>query len=198
MYSSPKQEKDIILNIFNDARTVFRLNDIAMLLGETNFDSLNKRLNYFVRAGKLKNPSKGIYAKSVYNLEELACRIYIPSYISLEYVLQKAGVVFQYNSQISTISYLSRSIDIEGNIFTYRKIKGEIMVDTNGIMRLENGVNIATPERAFLDVLYLNANYNFDNLNPLNKELIIKLLPIYNSKTMNKRVKKILKNDRPE
>lgn len=198
MYSSPKQEKDIMLNIFNDARTVFRLNDIAMLLGETNFKSLNKRLNYFVRAGKLKNPSKGIYAKSVYNLEELACRIYIPSYISLEYVLQKAGVVFQYNSQISIISYLSRSIDIEGNIFIYSKIKGEIMVDTNGIIRLANGVNIATPERAFLDVLYLNANYNFDNVNPLKKDLIIKLLPIYNSKKMNARVKKLFKNDRPK
>lgn len=198
MFSSPKQEKDIMLNIFNDARTVFRLNDIAMLLGETNFDSLNKRLNYFVRAGKLKNPRKGIYAKTGFNIEELACRIYIPSYISLEYVLQKAGVVFQYNSQITSISYLSRSIDIEANSFSFRKVKGEILVDTNGIIRLENGVNIATPERAFLDVLYLNANYNFDNLNPLNKELIHKLLPIYNSKTMNDRVKKLLKNDRPK
>lgn len=198
MYSSQKQEKDIMLNIFNDARTVFRLNDIAMLLGETNFDSLNKRLNYFVRVGKLKNPRKGIYAKLGYNLEELACRIYIPSYISLEYVLQKAGVVFQYNSQITSISYLSRTIDIEENSYVFRKIKGEILVDTRGIIRLDNGVNIATPERAFLDVLYLNVNYYFDNLNPLNKELIYKLLPIYNSKTMNDRVKKLLKNDRPE
>jgi len=77
MYSSPKLENDIILTIYNDARTVFRLNDIAMLLGESNFDSINKRLNYFVRVGKLKNPRKGIYAKSTYNLEELACRIFI-------------------------------------------------------------------------------------------------------------------------
>jgi len=198
MYCSPKQKKDIMLNTFNDARTVFQLNDIAMLLGETNFDSLNKRLNYFVRVGKLKNPRKGIYAKLGFNLEELACRIYIPSYISLEYVLQKAGVVFQYNSQITSICYLSRTIDIEENSYVFRKIKGEILVDTRGILRLDNGVNIATPERAFLDVLYLNANYYFDNLNPLNKELIYKLLPIYNSKTMNDRVKKLLKNDRPE
>jgi len=198
MYSSPKLENDIILTIYNDARTVFRLNDIAMLLGESNFDSINKRLNYFVRVGKLKNPRKGIYAKSTYNLEELACRIFIPSYISLEYVLQNAGVVFQYNNQITSICYLSRTIDIEENSYVFRKIKGEILVDTRGILRLDNGVNIATPERAFLDVLYLNANYYFDNLNPLNKELIYKLLPIYNSKTMNDRVKKILKNDRPE
>ena len=198
MYSSRKHEKDLILNIFNEARTVFRLNDIAMLLGETNFNSINKKLNYFVRAGKLKNPRKGIYAKTGFNIEELACRIYIPSYISLEYVLQQAGVVFQYNSQITSVSYLSRTIDIETNSYVFRKVKGEILVDTNGIIRLENGVNIATPERAFLDVLYLNANYNFDNLNPLNKELIIKLLPIYNSKKMNDRVKKLLINDRPK
>ena len=45
--------------------------------------------------------------------EELACTLYTPSYISLEYVLQKAGVVFQYDERITAVSYLRRSIDIQ-------------------------------------------------------------------------------------
>ncbi len=191
MISSRKNENNLIFKLYNDSRTVYRLNDIALLLGENNVESLNKRLNYFVRTAKLQNPRKGIYAKSGYSTEELACRIFIPSYISLEYVLQKSGVIFQYNSQITSISYLSRSIDIEDNSFLFRKIKNEILVDTTGILRHANGVNIATTERALLDSMYLNGDCFFDNLNVIDKDLIYKLLPIYKSNILTQRVTKL-------
>ena len=192
MFSSQNSNNDVVLTIYKDIRTIFRLCDIAMLTGETIFQSLNKKLNYYVRTGKLQNPRKGIYAKPDYNFEELACTIYTPSYISLEYVLQKAGVVFQFDSGISVVSYLRRSIEVQKQTYLYRKIKGEILVNTAGIIRQNNQVNIATPERAFLDVLYLNSDYYFDNLNPLNKDLVYKLLPIYQSKALKRRVNKIL------
>lgn len=187
------QNNDIILAVFSDNRSVFTLNDVAMLVGESNFKKINERLNYYVRKGKLCRPRKGIYTKSNYNPEELVCTLYTPSYISLEYVLQKAGVVFQYDERITAVSYLSRSIEIEGREYAYRKIKGEILVATEGINRNGN-INIATSERAFLDLLYLNGETYFDNLNPLDKALIKKLLPIYNSKTLTARVAKLLKN----
>jgi len=196
MFSSQNNKTDLILATYQDIRTVFRLNDIAMLSGETNFQSLNKKLNYHVRTGKLQNPRKGIYAKPDFNREELACTLYTPSYISLEYVLQKAGIVFQYDSAISVVSYLSRSIEVENQTFRYRKIKGELLVNMSGIIRQKNQVNIATPERAFLDLLYLNTRFHFDNVNPLNKELVYKFLPIYQSATMIKRVNTLLQNDR--
>ena len=195
MFGSRKIKDNIILTIYKDIRTVFRLNDIAMLACETNFISLNKKLNYYVRTGKLQNPRKGIYTKPNYNPEELACTIYTPSYISLEYVLQKAGIVFQYDSRITAVSYLSRSTEVAGRSYLFRKIKGEILVNTNGIVRQDNHINIATAERAFLDLLYLNKDYYFDNLNPLSKQLVYKLLPIYQSAALSVRVKKILQND---
>lgn len=195
MSSSQTTISNIVLAVYQDIRTVFRLNDIAQLVGETNFQSLNKRLNYYVRTGKLQNPRKGIYTKPNYNPEELACTIYTPSYISLEYVLQRAGIVFQYDTRISTVSYLSRSIEVTGQTYLFRKIKGEILVNTMGILRQDNQINIASAERAFLDLLYLNKNYYFDNLNPLSKQLIFRLLPIYQSKALTLRVNKLLKND---
>jgi hypothetical protein len=193
MYSSHRSKNDIVLTIYQDIRTIFRLSDIAMLTNETNFQSLSKKLNYYVRTGRLQNPRKGIYAKPAYIAEELACTIYTPSYISLEYVLQKSGIVFQFNSGISVVSYLSRSIAVENQTYIYRKIKGEILVNTSGIIRQNNQVNIAIAERAFLDLLYLNADYYFDNLNSLNKDLVYKLLPAYQSKTLIKRVNKLLR-----
>lgn len=192
MFSSQNTKYNIVLQIFKDNRTVFRLNDVAMLVGGSNFQSLNKKLNYAVRTGKLQNPRKGIYAKPGYSPEELACSIYTPSYISLEYVLQKAGIVFQYDSQITVVSYLSRNIDVENRAYVFRKIKGIVLVDTTGIIRQNNHINIASPERAFLDLFYLDKNYYFDNSNPLKKELIRKLLPLYQSNELNIRVTKLL------
>jgi len=156
-----------------------------------NIASCNNKLNYYVRTGKLENPRKGIYAKSDYNREELACRIFIPSYISLEYVLQRAGIIFQYDSQITSVSYLSRSAEVEEQTYSFRRIKGEIIVDTSGINRKSNSVNIATAERAFLDLLYLDKNFYFDNLNPLSKEHINRLLPLYQSKALTMRANKL-------
>lgn len=181
-----------MLSLYKEKRTVFRLNDIAQLVGETNFQSINKKLNYYVHSGKLLNPRKGIYAKLDFNPEELACVIYTPSYISLDYVLQKAGIIFQFDSSITVVSYLSRSIEVDERTLRFRKIKGEVLVNTAGINRQEDHVNIASPERAFLDLLYLNKEYYFDNLNPLNKRTVYKLLSIYQSKAMSYRVKKIL------
>ena len=195
MFSSRNIKNNIIFTVYKDIRTVFRLNDVALLIGETNFQSLNKKLNYYVRTGKLQNPRKGIYTKPNYNPEELACTIYTPSYISLEYVLQKAGIVFQYDSRITAVSYLSRTIEIADRTYLFRKIKGEILLNTAGIIRQDNHINIATAERAFLDLLYLNANYYFDNLNPLNKQLVYKFLPMYQSKALYVRANKLLKND---
>ena len=191
--NSSQSANDIIYRIYADPRTVFRLNDIAMLLGQPDTGLLSQRLNYYVRTGRLLNPRRGFYAKQGYNPEELACLLYTPSYISMEYVLQKAGVVFQYDSQITVASYLSREVQSNAGAFVYRKIKGEILVDTHGL-RQQNNITIATPERAFLDVMYLNKEYYFDNLNPLDKGKIIKLLPIYRSEQLRKRVLKRLEN----
>jgi len=194
MYSSRKVNKDIVFAIYKDIRTVFRLNDIALLVGESSFQSLNKKLNYYVHTGKLKNPRRGIYTKPDYNPEELACNIYTPSYISLEYVLQKSGIIFQYDPGITAVSYLSRKIEVSGKNFQFRKIKGEVLVNTAGINRHENHVNIASAERAFLDLMYLNTEFYFDNLNPLNRQITYKILSIYQSESLSERVKKVLQN----
>jgi hypothetical protein len=164
-----------------------------MLTGETNAISLKRRLNYFVGVGKLLNPRKGIYAKAGYKPEELACILYTPSYISLEYVLARAGVVFQCDSRMTMLSYLSREIGVKEQTISFRKIKDSILINTQGIERQGNNVNIASPERAFLDMVYLNGLMYFDNLHPLNKKKIAQILPVYQSITMDKVVEKLLK-----
>ena len=60
-------------------------------------------------------------------------------------------------------------------------------------IRQDDNILIATPERAFLDMVYLSAgNCYFDNLHPLNKTKVKQLLPLYQSKVLTERVIKLL------
>ena len=187
-----KKRNDIIFEIYKNTRTVFRIDDIALLIDVEKTPSLRTKLNYYVQSGKLLNPRKGFYAKENYNPAELACLIFTPTYISLEHVLQQAGVIFQYDSAITNVSYLSREIEVDNRRFRYRQMKGEILTNTEGIHLNENNINIATPERAFLDMLYLNKDFYFDNLNVLDKKKVVKLLHIYNSQTLTQTVNTLL------
>lgn len=185
-------QNQLLLDLYKDKASVFTMQGIALAYGQgLDRKTVKNRMIGYVRRGEILNPRKGIYAKPGYDKKELACLLYTPSYISLEYVLQRAGIVFQYSDEITSVGNLSRSTEIDGTLYRYRKIKGEILIDTTGIIR-EGNVNIASPERAFLDTLYLNSNYYFDNASSLDKENVLSLLPIYNSKTLERRVSKIL------
>lgn len=188
------QKTDWILQVYQSPRTVFGLADIALLINETDPISLTKKLHYQVGKGNLKNPRKGLYTKPIFDPVALACTLYSPSYLSLDYVLQKEGIIFQYDPTITAISYLSRLVIIEKWEIRYRKIKNAVLLNTRGIVSRPDGVNIATKERAFLDMLYLNGEMYFDSLNTLNVKFVYELLPIYESKVLLQRVKKLLKN----
>lgn len=191
--SLPNQNRDWLLQVYQSPRSVFSLADIALLTGESDPISLTKKIHYQVGKGNLKNPRKGLYTKPIYDPAALACTLYTPSYLSLDYVLQKEGIIFQYDSAITAVSYLSRVVEIDGWEIKYRKIKDAVLLNTTGIISNPNGLNIATKERAFLDMLYLNGEMYFDSINTLNKKTVLDLLPIYESKALEKRVKKMFK-----
>ena len=195
MSGSQSQKVDVLFRIYENPASVFRLMDVALITGVSNRKLLSARLNYYVRNGKLQNPRKGIYTKVNYSPEELACKLFAPSYISLEYVLQKAGVIFQFDDAITSVSYLSRNIAIEGQSYTFSKIKSEILVNDKGINFLPNGMNMASPEHSLLDLLYLNPGVWLDNTHNIDVIKVMALLPFYQSVALTTRTKKLLNND---
>ena len=186
-------QNQLLLDIYKDSRTVFTMPAIALSpwAEKESRASLLQKLNYYARNGSLLNLRRGLYAKKGYRPEEVACSLFAPSYLSLEYVLQRSGVVFQYDEALSCVSYLSRSLEIEGREYGFRKIKNGILIDNQGIVSKGN-LNIATAERAFLDMVYLESSYHFDNPSALDKEKVYALLPIYNCRKMEKRVAQII------
>ena len=84
------------------------------------------------------------------------------------------------------VSYLTRSIIVDNVSVDYRKIRNEILINTAGIIMQDDGISIATPERAFLDMVYLDKEVYTDSRQLLKKEVINDLLKIYDSERMNK------------
>jgi len=182
-------EKADILNILRSDKTVFSFQDILLASNDKKPNLLIRRLNYYIQKGELYSIRKGLYAKDKnYNKLEAANKIFTPSYISFETVLAKAGVTFQYYSQVFAASYLTREITADGQRYSYRKIKDSVLTDNTGIEQKDNYA-IATPERAFLDIGYLNKDYHFDNLSILDWNKILEILPIYVNKRMEKDIK---------
>ena len=189
-------QANILETILGSPRTVFTLQSLMMLTECNDSKKLTKSLHYYTKGGKILNPRKGVYAKLKYDEQEMACSLFRPSYISLEYVLGRAGVVFQWDDTVTSVSYLSREVDVDGKIYRFRKINPEIWVGMEGIEQ-RDGVAMATPEKAFLDTVYLSAgNCYFDNLRPLSIKKINELLPFFNSPTLNERVREMF-NQKP-
>lgn len=183
------ERRDLLQNILVSNKTVFTFTDL-MTMSDLTRKELQRKIKYMLAVGDLHHIRRGIYSKDTnYNKLELANKLVIPSYISFETVLRSAGVIFQYYSQIFCASYKSTEIELENQNYVYRTIKKSILLNPAGII-LENNYSIASPERALLDIIYLNNDYYFDNLLTINWEKIYEILPIYGN---NRRMKKLVK-----
>lgn len=178
---------NVLLQIYRRPETVLTIAEIAQLYPAVSYKRLKDRLSYFTKTGRLKRLRPGIYAKTEYNPLELANKVYKPAYISLETVLFKAGVVFQAHRTIFLVSYLTRSMTIDQTELQFRQIKASVLTNLFGI-DAQTGYFIATPERAFLDAVYIYRDYHFDNLDILDWNKIKLLKGIYQSRAFEARV----------
>jgi hypothetical protein len=188
-------KKDYILDIYRSTKTVFTVNDISIIWEVTNLSFVKLKIHRLLISGKLLRIRKGFYAKDEnYSREEFANRLYSPSYVSLETVLVKEGLIFQYYENVTMISYLSREIEVQKQKYSYRRIKYDILLNQSGIL-LKDGYFAASKERAMLDILYLNKDYYFDNLLEVDWIKLKEISKIYKSSRINKIIKKLEKDE---
>lgn len=190
IYMDKKPTKgEYIEVLLRSDKSVFSTKDVALLWSEERESTVSARLNKYVKASKLVRIRRGIYAKdNNYDHFELATRIYVPSYISFETVLTREGVNFQYYGNIFVASYVTREIDVGGQKILFVRMKDFVLSNTFGIEN-EKGYSVASKERAFLDRIYVSKDYHFDNLDILNWDKVFEILPIYQNKRMDKKVK---------
>ncbi|MDO8512490.1 MAG: type IV toxin-antitoxin system AbiEi family antitoxin domain-containing protein [bacterium] len=183
-----KYEKRPISDILRSNKTVFTFKDISLIWGDNDKKATIAGVNYYVKTGELYRIRRGIYAKDKkYDKLELATRILVPSYVSFETVLTRSGINFQYYERITVASYQTREIVIDGQTYSYKKIKDFVLTNSAGVVHTGE-TSMASPERAFLDTIYIHKDYHFDVMDSLNWDKVFELLPIYKNKRMAKKV----------
>ncbi len=132
------------------------------------------QFSLWVKKGYLLKLKNGLYAfsKDAEKLrgEEIAFRLYQPSYLSLESALAWYGFIPEMvYAQVSVTARINRTFDNFFGHFIYRHMKKDLFWGYTD-MRTENGhFLLAEPEKALLDYLYLNlakirSKADFDNI----------------------------------
>lgn len=121
------------------------------------------QIAFWIKKGYLKKVKKGVYVLSRIKNEispmVLAGKMYDPSYLSMEFALNYYGIIPDipgtYTSVTSrTTKYFKNNF---GN-FTFQKIKPEFFTGYETRSEKNISFNMATPEKALVDYVYLNKN----------------------------------------
>ena len=190
---------DRLLELYRRAQSVFTVEEISLIWQETP-NRLRAALSYYVKQGKLIRLRQGIYATgSEFEPLELAGRIFSPSYVSLETVLTRAGVIFQYRGEITVVSYLTREVECCGYKFSFRKIKDEILYDPCGLeVRSEPPVvSMASPARALVDLIYLDGPRDLGNPDSIDWQQALAIASRFGNKRLFKDVKRYAERHSP-
>ena len=185
----------------------FHINQV--LLWEKDFDRNN--LTRWCRKGRLVKLRNQYYAfpecASMPDFSRyVANRIYAPSYISLHSALSFYGMIPEEVVQVTSVTTLKTArFQNDLGTFHYQNVKTplyfgyEIKTTQNG-----RGILFATPEKALLDLLYLNPYYKTEQdmeelrldedfmQNEFNRERFSEYLARIGSKALEQRVQRLL------
>lgn len=153
---------DILLK---QRQRLFHTDDLALLWGITNRNTLYTAIKRYVARGILTTIHKGLYATvplpelDPYTLAIAVLHTY--AYVSCETVLAGAGIIFQWGGAITLVSGLSRRFTLGGHSYVVRTMADRFLSHDAGIER-RDGVLIASLPRAVADLLYFHKNVHVD------------------------------------
>ncbi|MBU0647083.1 hypothetical protein KKC67_00695 [Patescibacteria group bacterium] len=187
----------------NIKEPIFSIQDLKLI----GYKIIPSQFSAYSKKGQIIKLKNGLYLiadkKNFAIKENIAFKMYEPSYISLEWALYHYGFIPEIVYNITSISTkATRKFKNYFGLFIYRKIKKELFwgykkEEKNGQIYL-----IAEPEKALLDYIYFNlpkikndADIEELRLNPIMiKKLDVKKLKKYTKLFKNKKISKIIVN----
>mgnify|MGYP000967451511 FL=1 len=165
----------------------YSVKDLERVLN-MSVDSLRGQLTRWVKKGVMIRISEGIYVPygTEIDITKIANQIYYPSYLSFESVLSKYGILSQvpYTLTFATPKK-TRKMILNGTEVEFTKLSDKYFFGYT----FENGINIASPEKALVDCLYLVSKgkrvLNIDELylKNIDKERLIELAKVFPENT---------------
>ena len=185
----------------------FHINQV--LLWEDDFDRNN--LTRWCRKGLLTKLRNQFYAFPEYRQmpgfsRYVANRIYAPSYISLHSALSFYGMIPEEVVQLTSVTTLKTAkFENDFGTFHYQNVKPSLYFGYElKFLQNERGLLFATPEKALLDLLYLNPYYKTEQdmeelrldedfmQSDFNTERFSDYLKIFASKSLEQRAHRLL------
>ncbi len=151
--------------LIKSERNIYHSNDLAILWGISNKNSLYTTTKRYVQKGILIPIYKGLFSTvPISQLDPLALGravIHRFAYLTTELILAQAGVIAQATFAYTFASSLSKKATVGTYSFHFRKLKDEFLYNPTGV-EFVDGNFCATIERAAADILYFNPKYHFD------------------------------------
>lgn len=174
-------------------KKVFTTEDLAVIWQIFERRRLIELIKYYIRKNRLIHIFKGIYAyREDFTPLDIVQKLVPLSYISLYTTSQMHGLTFQYYQTVYTISLQSKKYKIGEQEYFYYRVKEPIFYNQLGLVNTGRYI-IADKERTITDCLYVFPRFAFDNLRGVDREKLLTLAKIYDNKSLEKRVKEILK-----
>lgn len=171
-----------------------------------------RRLHEWVERGLLKRVIKGYYVFSDVKTDEIflyliANRIYDPSYISQQSALNWHGLIPEFVPQITSVSTKkTTTLNTDVGSFAYFSVKKSLMFGYDLVRSkdLNYQIKMAYPEKAVLDLLYLNPDITSKDqflemrLNTemfrekVRPDVLTQYLKLFSSKSLSKRVDNLM------
>jgi hypothetical protein len=155
------KKEDKIKSLLRDGKALYHTQDLAVLWGINNPNTLYTVIKRYIKRGVLIKIYKGFYStKSISEIDPIylgLSALHRYSYLSTESVLFKKGIIFQEVKYVTLVSDLSKEFKVGDHRFLVRKMKPEYLYNNIGIIEKK-----ASVERAVADMLYFSPDYHFD------------------------------------
>jgi len=165
IFAAKIKEKKLYIFSANNIRSLFGVSAVAA----------SALLHRYKKRGFILQLKRGLYVfpdvlpPDVY----IANKLYSPSYVSLEFALSYHGVIPETVYEITSVTTkATRRFETLGKTFSYRKIKKTAY--TGYEIQKQQGLsfNIASAEKAFVDINYLRLMNSQKPISRFNKEKI--------------------------
>jgi predicted transcriptional regulator of viral defense system len=166
------------VSILRQLPQLFRYADVEKFTGNANV-FLTRALS----KGFVERVSRGVYINAMRDgkpaIEEVACFLRTPSYISCEWALNRHGIIIQAPFVCTVITLdtavgRSRNIEFGGVTIEFSRIASRLFSG----FEMRDGFNLALPEKALLDAIYLRKHIPFPDeldLEQINKDKALQM-----------------------
>lgn len=173
-----------LIKLAHSSKTVFTFAEIYAEMDEKISDAYKRRkIDIYQKKWLIHRLTSGLYwlHEREVNPFELVNKMYSPSYISFYSALYYHKIIFQYPEKVFIAGSRTFEKEVMNISYASKRLKEWLLFDLRWIQDTGTFM-IASPERAFLDTLYLYWEIYFDNLSWLSWEKIQSLLPMYTKK----------------